>query len=398
MSIMIMSRLFKMNLGGCNRKLLAVRLADFADDDGRGIYPGIKRLAAETELSPRTIQRILGDFVEEGILIVVQEASGRPGQTTRYDYDLAKLFAYKPRQTGDSVSPVSSEEGVTQDAETGDSGDVDGCHGVTRTVIEPLTEPLEREGARKAHEDRSTISGTAEFQKRVQRFLSGDGYHEGEWPKWAKGTTIGYITRHFAALTEGDRKAAEANRDAFLVKCKGDGGAVMGAGNYFRDKAWEALSERDRSLSAQIAARRSGTQSPSRPDNWATAFGPVHGAMLFRILCAGPEHPDLAPQSGHWFTSHMRSAWPRLAVFWQQTDLRGGLAAEELDIRLSAEMEFVPSDSDTMAAWKAEIRHRKLPEIRMPDTMRGGYFPKGGPEFLHRFEAAIKERGDEHAA
>lgn len=44
MSIMIMSRLFRMNLGGCNRKLLAVRLADFADDDGRGnAEKGIQR-------------------------------------------------------------------------------------------------------------------------------------------------------------------------------------------------------------------------------------------------------------------------------------------------------------------------------------------------------------------
>ena len=31
MSIMLMSRIFRMNIGGCNRKLLAVRLADFAE-------------------------------------------------------------------------------------------------------------------------------------------------------------------------------------------------------------------------------------------------------------------------------------------------------------------------------------------------------------------------------
>ncbi len=103
MSIMIMSRLFKMNLGGCNRKLLAVCLADFGDDDGRGIYPGVARLAAETELSERTIQRILADFVKEGILVVVKEATGRPGIANSYDFDLARLFSY--RQLANAASP-----------------------------------------------------------------------------------------------------------------------------------------------------------------------------------------------------------------------------------------------------------------------------------------------------
>lgn len=95
MSIMIMSRLFKMNLGGCNRKLLAVRLADFADDEGRGIYPGVSRLSCETELSERTVQRILADFVREGILVVVREATGRPGIANAYDFDLDRLFGYR---------------------------------------------------------------------------------------------------------------------------------------------------------------------------------------------------------------------------------------------------------------------------------------------------------------
>lgn len=384
-----MSRLFKMNLGGCNRKLLAVRLADFADDEGRGIYPGVRRLAAETELSERTIQRILADFVEEGILVVVQEASGRPGQTNRYDYDLKTLFAYTPRKTGDSVSPVLADQGVTNQPETGDTSDGDGCHGVTRTVIEPLTEPLEREGARKAQEDRSTIPGTAEFRKRLQRFLSGTGYRQGEWPNWANGTTIEWIDRHFAALPDADRKAAEANRDAFLVKSGKTN--VMGAGNYFKGRAWEILSDKDRKASEPVL-------SAEKAENWAKAYGPVHAAMLFRILISGPDNPQFAPQGGHWFASHLRTAWPRLAAFWQQTDLRGGLTADELDIRLSAEMEFVPVDSDGMREWRAVMKDLNLPEIRMPDTMRGGYFPKGGPQYLHKFEAAIKERGDEHAA
>ncbi|WQP08750.1 helix-turn-helix domain-containing protein [Sinorhizobium meliloti] len=66
MSIAIMSQLFRAHLGSTNRKMLAVRLADFADDDGKGIWPTVGRLAQETELSQRSVQRILAEFVEEG--------------------------------------------------------------------------------------------------------------------------------------------------------------------------------------------------------------------------------------------------------------------------------------------------------------------------------------------
>lgn len=53
MSILIMSRLFRAQLGSSSRKMLAVRLADFADDNGKGIWPSVETLAQETELSVR---------------------------------------------------------------------------------------------------------------------------------------------------------------------------------------------------------------------------------------------------------------------------------------------------------------------------------------------------------
>jgi hypothetical protein len=146
MSIAIMSRLFKVSLGGPSRKMLAVRLADFADDDGRGIYPGIERLSRETELSERTVQRLLKDFVDEGLLVIVRHASGRPGLATCYDMDLDALERIAARHaTGDTMSPVKRGD---MDAETGDISDVDGCHHVTQTVIEPPIEPLIGERAR----------------------------------------------------------------------------------------------------------------------------------------------------------------------------------------------------------------------------------------------------------
>lgn len=393
MSIMIMSRLFKMNLGGCNRKLLAVRLADFADDEGRGIYPGVSRLAEETELSERTIQRILADFEREGILVCRQRATGKRGLANSYDFDLEKLWAFVPgsnsKSTGDSVSPDPDDATGDIDASRGDTGDAMGCQGVTLTVIEPPLEPSKERGReRETREDRSALPGTADFTKRVQRFLAGTGYQQGEWPKWSRGTTISYIEKHFAALSEADRKAAETHRDAFLLKA---GKGVMGAGNYFRDRAWEVLNDKDRAaLKASAPA--------ARPDNWAAAYGPAHAAMLFRILMAGPEYPDRAPEGRLWLSSHLQSAWPRLASFRQNTDLRGGVIAQQSDIEQATSMEFVTIDSALMAQWQAAISRKGWPDLRIPEGMRGHYFPKGGPHQHIDFSVSAKDEGDDYAA
>ncbi len=77
------------------------------------------------------MQRILADFVAEGLLVVVSEASGRPGQATRYDFNLTTVrrmeTAPAPAEahsvTGDTMSPVV----------TGDSDDATGVM-VTETV------------------------------------------------------------------------------------------------------------------------------------------------------------------------------------------------------------------------------------------------------------------------
>lgn len=259
-----------------------------------------------------------------------------------------------------------------------------------------LTIPLnegERARARddgETKEDRATIPGTAEFRKRLQCFLSGHGYRQGEWPNWANGATIDWIMKHFAALPEPDRQAAEANRDAFLLKSGKTN--VMGAGNYFKGRAWEILSDKD---------RRAGTpkSASDKPDNWAKAYGPAHAAMLFRLLRSGPDHLHLAPPNGGmWLASRLKSAWPRLVAFWQQTDLQGGVVAQAQDIDGSTPMEFVTTESSLMARWKAELHARNLPDLRIPDGMGGHYFPRGGPQGWFDDEDAMEAEGDGSAA
>ncbi|SOC48297.1 helix-turn-helix protein [Rhizobium subbaraonis] len=368
-----------------------------------GCFPSQETLAEDCEVPRSTLNVYLGELERLGLILREQrrEKGSKRQERTRYFFPFEPDFALKKAEnpspeTGHGPDEAESRNGAEPSPENGESRvqNLD-----SNPVREPVREPVKEKGrVRVDHgDDRSCVPGTAEFRKRLQRFLSGDGYGMGEWPKWADKTTINYIEGHFARLSEADRKAAEGSRDAFLSKCKREGSKVMGAGNYFRDRVWEVLSGRDREAYAELSAARSGT--PARPDNWATAYGPLHAAILFRLLCEGPERPEAVPLNGMWLASHLRTAWPRLAAFWQQTDLRGGLTASDRDASLACMMEFVPVGSDMMAAWREEMRRRGLPEIRIRDGMRGLYFPTGGPNGLIDFEAMVREvRGDEHAA
>lgn len=400
MSIYIMARLFKCRLGSQSRKMLAVRLADFADDDGKGIWPSVETLACETELSERTVQRILAEFVAEGLLVVVRTATGRPGIANEYDFDLRKIEALpsvKPEGDGCHHVTRSSRRGVTSATETGDTDDRDGCHRVTRTVIEPLVEPLPERDAREL-DGQEDIPGKAAFEKRVMRFVSGEGFVEGEWPKWT-GSSPAYIARQFAKLTSDERKAAESNRDAFLAKCRRDKTSPIPVGNYFRDKAWGALSERDMAIASENAARKAGNPSAGRPDGWKATYSREHTANYFRILLAGPDRPEAAPENGIWFSQHLRTAWPRLFHFWQQSEMKGGLIVSPTDIRLAHLLEFVPADTDAMDAWQQAFRDNGWPTPRVMDS--GAYFPRGGPAALDGFIVSASmttARNDDDAA
>ena len=135
---------WKRKFGSKARKTVAIRLADHADEDGCGIWPSVERVAAQCELSARTVQRALKDFVAEGLLIVVIEGGHGRHSATRYDFDMARLKAlpevvWGEKRTveideifdeidetkGDTMSPLEGFKGDIGDAK-GDIGDAKG--------------------------------------------------------------------------------------------------------------------------------------------------------------------------------------------------------------------------------------------------------------------------------
>jgi hypothetical protein len=140
-----------------NQQLVMLALADHANDEGSQIFPSIERIAWKTGYSTRSIQRVIRDLQEAGILCVVRKANRyRP---TEYSIDWSKAIQKAPYIQGcQDVTPAGRGDmddvsGVTSEVSRGDTGVVSGvtqlCH-PNRHINhqrEPSLEPSEERAA-----------------------------------------------------------------------------------------------------------------------------------------------------------------------------------------------------------------------------------------------------------
>lgn len=121
MSVHVMALVYRKKFGSPTAKLIALKLADHAGDDGCEVFPSKERIAAECELSDRQVQRTLKTMVEDGLLIVTRPGGGK-GNTTHYDMDLTAIEGlpdayFKPRQdvtVSNSKGDICDTKGDTQ--------------------------------------------------------------------------------------------------------------------------------------------------------------------------------------------------------------------------------------------------------------------------------------------
>jgi hypothetical protein len=71
-------------------KLVLLRLADYADNDGGKIFPSVATVAHFCGVSPRAVQYILKKLTDDGLLFVVGNATGGRGKTRHYAIDLER--------------------------------------------------------------------------------------------------------------------------------------------------------------------------------------------------------------------------------------------------------------------------------------------------------------------
>ena len=160
MSIHVASIVWRTELGGPSIKAVAMKLADCADDDGSNVFPSVRRIAREAEVSERTVQNALSTLVETLKVLELVEKGGRgPGDPNRYKFNLDKLWELKSKTErrwaeeddkikGAKSAPLrkSKRAGLPNNAKTNDNPkgeNSDGTKGANSA-------PLEAKGANPA--------------------------------------------------------------------------------------------------------------------------------------------------------------------------------------------------------------------------------------------------------
>jgi hypothetical protein len=264
----------------------------------------------------------------------------------------------------------------------------------------------------------------------VQRFLSGEGFQEGEWPKWSS-STIGHIVRQVEMLDEAEREKAWRFRDPFLAKCKRDGvKKPMPVANYFRDRVWEML---------DAPASRGSAERPERVP--APPFGPLFGALRAWLCLPGPADGDVPldvrdavirhyegiKRNPALAASYLRrkgiavsasgelefpvgfddderrlrlseSGFPEVNALHEKVRNRQAAAVDARYLPLKDLCEPVPVDSALFAAWLAHDERMAWPRLPDPGGMDVVWLPRGGPEGLEVFERMARELLDGRSA
>jgi len=143
-----MGQVFGLKLSRSERDVL-VALADHANDDGTSARPSVGLLAWKIGLSPRQVQRVIGQLEKRGLITAVAHRNGGRGRATEYRIDLSHaerkpLYNSRPK---DDIRPspfiekkgdISDPERVTSGVE---KGDISSAKGDIQVSPQPSLEP-----------------------------------------------------------------------------------------------------------------------------------------------------------------------------------------------------------------------------------------------------------------
>lgn len=134
--------------GSSTTKAVLMFMAGCASDDGTGVWTSKTNMAADLEMSKRSVQRAVQDLIDAGIISECGRKKCRHGYTVEYRVNLARVeklpstrdeISPDPvKSTGDTVSPLKTEDttcrGDTQSRVTHShpTGDTLSPHGVTQ--------------------------------------------------------------------------------------------------------------------------------------------------------------------------------------------------------------------------------------------------------------------------
>lgn len=368
-------------------------LSDFgrAADRNGWLQANQSLVAKRLGRSRETINRTIRDLVEWGYLRKKQRFSGKDGRQMINDYQVVMDRAERAESRAEEqpevgIQPTPCDPDITGGVMSEDHTpcDLQTSHHKNDPLLQrPSSSPPGKESEREAR------ARETEDRKIVERWLK--RVHP-SWPSFVSDSGDRALAAAMALTPDEREQAADRMADYLAVERQNKGRCAFAV--YLAEKRWERLAPKE----------------PEKPKPaYAPAFGPVWAARRARLLLGGPmvatplkaweeraiEAGTLSREAAE--TSARRNGgWPVVNAMHEAAAQRGNGYSnpDPVDERLGKLCEFVLVDCDCWRAWKAEHERLGWPWLPDPGTMRGAYFPAGGPERLGEFEAAVRGEDD----
>ena len=117
MSVKLMGKVFDLDLP-TREKFILIAMADHADHDGTGVYPGHKNLAEKTGYSERSVSRAVDELKDMGL--IQKKADPEPQKKKATEWKIIPDNLSPENSTGETVSN-KGDRTSGKNADTGDT-------------------------------------------------------------------------------------------------------------------------------------------------------------------------------------------------------------------------------------------------------------------------------------
>ena len=387
-SILIMSEVWKHAPADKGDLLILLALADHADDDGR-CFPSISRLAEKGRMSERNVKRCLRALEECGVVKTETGAGPKGCNVYIVDVDAMRDMPKTTACGDDKMSPHEDEaggdktgtQGVTKTTGGGDAH-------VTQTIIEPSGTLQAREARAREAAGADDVGGDIKSIHRAFKrwFPTWPAYLDSSEPEALKA---------WEALSPEEREAAADRAADYVAALRKTGRSyVCKAAVYLSEKRWMRLTEKT-AETAQPALHKPFSRG-WMAKRLVALLGPISEhipqptTFIQNLIDRG------GPEGERERLKHLsRHGWPMVNTM----DARSVGSTVTPDIvALSAGFEKVHVASERFADWRALHEARGWPWLPPAGNHEWFYFPAGGPDCFHEFEAKVGElKGGEAA-
>ena len=141
MSIEVTSLVISRQIGSPSKKVVLMIMADAANPDGTGVWISKPNIAKRSEVSLKTVKRVIQDMLDDDIIFRRGKHKNSNGFTTIYDLNLDKITGLSRTQIDNSKGDIDTGQNDPRDTVTPDTGQNDPSGGSQRPPTQGHSDP-----------------------------------------------------------------------------------------------------------------------------------------------------------------------------------------------------------------------------------------------------------------